>query len=124
MGKNGKWGKDYGKVVGGKDYEGRPGWKGPGFVKKVEKPKKAKAEEETAPKQSLVSVKLQQLLLNIFRDAFSGVIDSDDFHQLLQDIKGALYDREFSRAFGKEEYLEVYSARWSPSRSLCYSTLR
>ncbi|QSZ33365.1 hypothetical protein DSL72_002953 [Monilinia vaccinii-corymbosi] len=127
MGKNGKFGKDYGKVVG-KDHPGRPGWKGPGFTKKTElKPKKAKPGEERElamnPKESLVPVKLQQLLLNIFRDTFSGVIDSDDFRQLLQDVKGALYDRDFSRAFEKEEYLEVYSARWSPSRSLCYASV-
>ncbi|KAA8565008.1 hypothetical protein MFRU_008g01440 [Monilinia fructicola] len=125
MGKNGKFGKDYGKVVG-KDHPGRPGWKGPGFTKKAEpKQKKAKPEEEKepAPKESPVPVKLQQILLNIFRDTFSGVIDSDDFRQLLQDVKGALYDRDFNRAFGKEEYLEVYSARWSPSRSLCYASI-
>ncbi|KAB8290702.1 hypothetical protein EYC80_008342 [Monilinia laxa] len=125
MGKNGKFGKDYGKVVG-KDHPGRPGWKGPGFTKKAEpKQKKVKQEEEKelAPKESLVPVRLQQTLLNIFRDTFSGVIDSDDFRQLLQDVKGALYDRDFSRAFGKEEYLEVYSARWSPSRALCYASI-
>ncbi|KAF7874109.1 hypothetical protein EAF04_002781 [Stromatinia cepivora] len=125
MGKNGKFGKDYGKVVG-KDHAGRPGWKGPGFTKKAAepKPKKAKLEEEKdIPKESLLPVKSQQLLLNIFRDTYSDVINSDDFHQLLQDVKGALYDRDFSRAFGKEEYLEVYSARWSPSRSLCYASI-
>lgn len=126
MGKNGKFGKDYGKVVG-KDHQARPGWKGPRFTKKAElKPKKAKPEEETdsaAPKESLVPIKLQQLLLNTFRDTFSGVIDSDGFNQSLQDVKGALYDRDFRRAFGNEEYLDVYSARWSPSRSLCYASI-
>ncbi|KAK6597962.1 hypothetical protein H4I96_08914 [Botrytis cinerea] len=124
MGKNGKFGKDYGKVVG-KDLPGRPGWKGPGFTKKAEqKPRKAPQEEEKdLPKESLLPVKLQQLLLNIFRDEYSGIIDSDGFQQLLQDVKGALYDRDFSRAFGNEEYLDVYSARWSPSRSLCYASI-
>ncbi|KAF7883569.1 uncharacterized protein EAF02_005489 [Botrytis sinoallii] len=38
-------------------------------------------------------------------------------------VKGALYDRDFSRAFGNDEYLDVYSARWSPSRSLCYASI-
>lgn len=124
MGKNGKFGKDYGTVVG-KDRPGRPGWKGPGFTKKAEpKQQKAKQEEEKdLPKESLIPIKSQQLLLNIFRDSFSGVIDSEDFNQLLQDVKGALYDRDFSRAFEKGEYLEVYSARWSPSRSLCYASI-
>lgn len=124
MGKNGKFGKDYGKVVG-KDLPGRPGWKGPGFTKKAEtKPRKTTQEEEKdLPKESLLPTKLQQLLLNVFRDAYSGVIDSDNFQQLLQDVKGALYDRDFSRAFGNDEYLDVYSARWSPSRSLCYASI-
>ncbi|PQE24506.1 hypothetical protein CJF32_00007529 [Rutstroemia sp. NJR-2017a WRK4] len=111
MGKNGKFGKDYGKVVG-KDSASRPGWKGPGYVKKAEpKPKKSKpvAEKDATTSENSIPVQLQQRLLNIFRDTFSEVIDSDNFRQLLQDVKGALYDRDFSRAFGKEEYLEVYS---------------
>jgi 25S rRNA (uracil2843-N3)-methyltransferase len=125
MGKNGKFGKDYGKVVG-KDSASRPGWKGPGYVKKAEpKPKKSKpvAEKDATTSENSISVQLQQRLLNIFRDTFSEVIDSDNFRQLLQDVKGALYDRDFSRAFGKEEYLEVYSVRWSPSRALGYTSI-
>ncbi|KAM3079404.1 hypothetical protein ACMFMG_005836 [Clarireedia jacksonii] len=108
MGKNGKFGKDYGKVVG-KDSASRPGWKGPGYVKKAEsKPKKSKpvAEKDGTISENPISIQLQQRLLNIFRDTFSEVIDSDNFRQLLQDVKGALYDRDFSRAFGKEEHLE------------------
>ncbi|PQE17652.1 hypothetical protein CJF31_00005375 [Rutstroemia sp. NJR-2017a BVV2] len=125
MGKNGKFGKDYGKVVG-KDSASRPGWKGPGYVKKAEpKPKKSKPvpEKDATTSENSISVQLQQRLLNIFRDAFSEAIDSDNFRQLLQDVKGALYDRDFSRAFGKEEYLEVYSVRWSPSRALGYASI-
>ncbi|ESZ91105.1 hypothetical protein SBOR_8505 [Sclerotinia borealis F-4128] len=122
MGKNGKWGKDYGSVLQ-RDTTGRPGWKGPAFTKKPEvKPQKAD-EDKDLVKESLIPVKLQQLLLNIFRDTFTGVIESEDFRQLLQDVKGALYDRDFNRAFGNEEYLEIYSARWSPSRSLCYASI-
>jgi len=42
---------------------------------------------------------------------------------LLQKVKAALYERDFSRAFGKSEYLEAYSVRWSPSRALCYLSI-
>jgi len=129
MGKhNGSFGKQYGRVVG-KDADERPGWKGPGYVKKAEAPKKDKGkkiqkieeeEKEDIIMEPLVPVGLQQQLLNIFRDTFPNVLASDTLQPLLQDVKAALYERDFSRAFGKEEYLEAYSIRWSPSRALCY----
>lgn len=51
------------------------------------------------------------------------MLASDTLQALLQDIKSALYDRDFSRAFGKQEYLSAYSVRWSPSRALCYASI-
>lgn len=136
MGKNGRFGKDYGRVIGsgGKDSDSRPGWKGPAFVKKADPSKsKAKSSKSSEAKDSskdqpsepevLVPLELQQLLLNIFRDSFSTVLTSDTLLPLLQDIKSALFDRDFTRAFGSAEYLEAYAARWSPSRALCYQTI-
>ncbi|TVY55781.1 25S rRNA (uridine(2843)-N(3))-methyltransferase [Lachnellula cervina] len=132
----GKFAKNYGKVVG-KDADGYPGWKGPSYVKKPEppKPKRKSAKgsastsvetnEENADsaKEPTIPIELQQLLLNIFRDAFPGVLTSGTLQPLLQEVKAALYERDFSRAFGKSEYLEAYSVRWSPSRALCYLTI-
>lgn len=71
----------------------------------------------------MVPVQLQQFLLDIFRYTFAEVLNSDDLQPLLQDVKAALYDRDFARAFGKPEYLEAYSSRWSPSRALCYVSI-
>ncbi|TVY21652.1 25S rRNA (uridine(2843)-N(3))-methyltransferase [Lachnellula arida] len=132
----GKFAKNYGKVVG-KDADGWPGWKGPSYVKKPEPPKpkgksakgspstSAETNEENADsaKEPTIPIELQQLLLNIFRDAFPGVLTSGTLQPLLQEVKAALYERDFSRAFGKSEYLEAYSVRWSPSRALCYLTI-
>jgi len=132
MGKNGRFGKDYGKVVG-RDMDGRPGWKGPGYVKKQESPrpktKSAKSSTETPEVNSesalgrTIPIELQQLLLNVFRDAFPDVLTSGTLQPLLQDVKAALYERDFTRAFGKSEHLEAYSVRWSPSRALCYLSI-
>jgi 25S rRNA (uracil2843-N3)-methyltransferase len=123
MGKNGKFGKDYGKVVG-KDAKSRPGWKGPGYVKKAEpKPKPAPAETSDSAAVQLISLELQQLLLNVFKDSFFEVLGSDTLHSLLQSVKSALYERDFTRAFGNEGHLEAYSVRWSPCRSLCYASI-
>ncbi|KAG0646263.1 Base methyltransferase of 25S RNA 6 [Hyphodiscus hymeniophilus] len=124
MGKNGKFGKDYGKVVG-KDSKSRPGWKGPGFVKKADppRPKPPTAETSDTAAVQLLPLDLQQLLLNVFRDSFSDVLTSDTLQSLLQSVKAALYERDFTRAFGKEDNLEAYSARWSPGRALCYTAI-
>lgn len=78
------------------------------------------AEPESEPK---VSAELQQHLLNVFRDSFPEILDSDALKPLLQEVKTALYERDFTRAFGNEDYLEAYSVRWSPSRALCYNTI-
>jgi 25S rRNA (uracil2843-N3)-methyltransferase len=61
----------------------------------------------------------QQLILNLYRNSFAERLDSD-IQPLLQEVKGHLFDRNFKDAFGREDYLEAYAARWSPSRALGY----
>ncbi|PSR97667.1 hypothetical protein BD289DRAFT_458864 [Coniella lustricola] len=65
----------------------------------------------------------QQKLLDIYRTAFNTVITSGNFHAVLQEVKSALFKRDFEAAFGREDYLEAYAARWSPTRSLCYASV-
>jgi 25S rRNA (uracil2843-N3)-methyltransferase len=64
-------------------------------------------------------LELQQLVLDVFKNSFSERIASD-LKTLLQEIKGHLYNRDFLRAFGRDDYLEAYAIRWSPSRALAY----
>lgn len=64
-----------------------------------------------------VPLELQQKCLDIFQNALK---PGEDDTKLLQEVKGHLYNRDFSAAFGKEEYLGVYASRWSPSRALGY----
>ncbi|KAF1831892.1 hypothetical protein BDW02DRAFT_27143 [Decorospora gaudefroyi] len=91
------------------------------------KPAKPRTERHTLEHDkplaiSSIPFELQQLLLNIFRNAFAERLSSD-FGPLLQEVKGHLYNRDFATAFGKTEYLEAYAARWSPSRALGYLEL-
>ncbi|PTB64182.1 hypothetical protein BBK36DRAFT_1124313 [Trichoderma citrinoviride] len=65
----------------------------------------------------------QQRILTLFSDAFHPVLSSDDFAARLQSIKQALFNRDFDAAFGSEENLQAYAARWSPTRTLCYSSI-
>lgn len=103
---------------------GMPGWHGPGYTPK------ATRRQTNLPKQpglpphhSPIRLELQQLLLNIFRDTYAPLLISDDLSPTLQEIKAALFERDFARAFGAQKYLEVYAARWSPSRALCYASV-
>ncbi|KAJ4318960.1 hypothetical protein N0V84_006584 [Fusarium piperis] len=83
----------------------------------------AQPEEASSPPSSLQSQAEQQRLLDVFSNAFSSVLTSDDLSRLLQEVKQALFNRDFATAFGREDYLEAYAARWSPTRTLCYTAV-
>jgi 25S rRNA (uracil2843-N3)-methyltransferase len=121
MGKNGRLGKDYEKIVGnGKETPRQRS----GFVKKADsKPNFVSGEKDEACSDPAIPVEFQQLLLNIFKTTFPSILASDMLQPLLQNVKSALYERDFTRAFGKKENLEVYSIRWSPSRALSYLSI-
>jgi 25S rRNA (uracil2843-N3)-methyltransferase len=89
---------------------------------KKEAAKAARLEaEKDRQRQKAADFDLQQATLNIFKNSFPSVLeDGDKLGVLLQEVKAALFNREFEKAFGKEEYLEVYAARWSPTRALAY----
>lgn len=80
-------------------------------------------EASSPPPSSLQSQAEQQRLLDVFSNAFSPTLTSDGFAGLLQEVKQALFNRDFATAFGREDYLEAYAARWSPTRTLCYTTV-
>ncbi|KAI8672449.1 hypothetical protein LRP88_03044 [Fusarium phalaenopsidis] len=79
--------------------------------------------QEASSPPSLQSQAEQQRLLDVFSNAFKSTLTSDDFAGLLQEVKQALFNRDFATAFGREDYLEAYAARWSPTRTLCYTTV-
>ncbi|OBT47340.1 hypothetical protein VE00_02030 [Pseudogymnoascus sp. WSF 3629] len=103
---------------------GMPGWNGPGYTPKaVRRPANPPKQATLPPHHSPIRLELQQLLLNIFRDTYAPLLISDELSPTLQEIKAALFERDFGRAFGAQKYLEVYAARWSPSRALCYASV-
>lgn len=83
-------------------------------------PPRAEPKPKASPVQR-VPLAHQQILLDIFNTTFSPVLSSDSFDATLQEIKQALFNRDFARAFSTPEYLDVYAARWSPSRALGYA---
>lgn len=107
---------------------GAPGWKGPSAIPKQRKravnPHSAEGRRLAAANvvQWSLPYELQQLLLNIFRNCYKDLLADNDLVPTLQEIKTALFDRDFTKAFGNPKYLEAYTARWSPSRALCYGS--
>jgi 25S rRNA (uracil2843-N3)-methyltransferase len=78
------------------------------------------AQDEISP----IPLALQQLLLDIFHNTFPHLLNAaavdETLDPLLQIVKGHLYERDFTAAFGKEEHLQAYAVRWSASRALGY----
>jgi 25S rRNA (uracil2843-N3)-methyltransferase len=82
----------------------------------ISPPRKLLDQDDNSPE-----VKSQQQLLDVFNAAFGEVLTSKEFPVLLQEVKQALFNRDFEKAFSKEAYLDAYAARWSPTRALCYT---
>ncbi|KAI5206065.1 hypothetical protein E4T39_02670 [Aureobasidium subglaciale] len=78
--------------------------------------------EKGYQQDNAISTTLQQSLLNVFRDACNKGSPAE-IEDILQEVKGHLFNRDFATAFGKEDYLEAYAARWSPSRALGYAQI-
>ncbi|CEJ92577.1 hypothetical protein VHEMI08221 [[Torrubiella] hemipterigena] len=85
-------------------------------------PPRSEPKASASPPQT-VPLAHQQILLDIFNTTFSSILSSDTFDATLQEIKQALFNRDFAQAFSKEEYLDVYAARWSPGRALGYANI-
>ncbi|KAF5626786.1 uncharacterized protein FTJAE_9457 [Fusarium tjaetaba] len=97
----------------------RPGWTGPSYLHKPAKktPTPAKDTNPIEQIQSL-SIKHQQLVLDTIRTTFPAVDEFDTLKPVLREIREALEQKDFSKAFGSEEFMEAYTIRWSPSRAL------
>ncbi|OAA37915.1 hypothetical protein BBO_07295 [Beauveria brongniartii RCEF 3172] len=78
---------------------------------------------DDAPPPPPLSIPQQQRLLNHFAAAFAAALGDANLPQRLQAIKQALYRRDFAAAFGREDHLAAYAARWSPTRALCYAAI-
>jgi 25S rRNA (uracil2843-N3)-methyltransferase len=108
----------------GREVSSRPGWRGPGSARPSKpKPAPKPTKEKVSAPELPIPDDLLQSLLNIFRTTFPMVYESSELNPILQEVKKALFERDFQTAFGKEEYLEAYSARWSPSRALGYACI-
>ncbi|EPE05692.1 hypothetical protein F503_08223 [Ophiostoma piceae UAMH 11346] len=91
-------------------------------------------EEPDVVQVTELSNPLRQTLLNVYSDTLATTLASSDLHDALQILKKALFERDFSAAFGGDADkatestgniapLDAYAARWSPTRALCYGSV-
>lgn len=103
----------------------RPGFKGPGYVKK--RPSRQVPSSPSTPEpviqEQFLPVELQQLILDVFQRTFPASEDFETLKPMLRAINTALLQEDLQTAFGTREYREGYALRWSPSRSLAYANV-
>lgn len=99
--------------------------KGRGYTaKKKPRPQATPAAAPEPPKlDHILPVDLEKRMLEVYRTTFPASNDFEALKPTLQEIRDALNCRDFDTAFGREEYLEAYTIRWSPSRTLVYTQL-
>ncbi|KAI3326714.1 hypothetical protein HD806DRAFT_532351 [Xylariaceae sp. AK1471] len=92
--------------------------------KSQQQPQAQKPASLTQTEEEKEEKRRQQTLLDVFSTTFSDVLGAEDFAAQLQELKAALFNRDFEGAFTKREAaLDVYAARWSPTRALCYGRI-
>ncbi len=72
--------------------------------------------------EQYLPIELEQLLLNIIRTAIPVCQEYDSLKPTLQEVRLAISGGDFERAFYRLDWLEAYTARWTPSRALCCAT--
>ncbi|KAF9571344.1 hypothetical protein EC968_000717 [Mortierella alpina] len=61
-----------------------------------------------------------QHILNIVKESCQEAFNLPSFNTTLQTIKSHFFERNYDAVFQNPEHLPVYSARYAPSRALCY----
>lgn len=86
------------------------------------------AAESTASssRNAYVDPKPYLTILSFLGSLSAPTIASEKYTANLQEVKGALFDRDYDRAFGsrsKPDWLRAYVARWVPGRALGYRAM-
>lgn len=96
--------------------------KGPSTTKSTQSSREAANITPKRPDPVALPVEVQQMMLDVFRRAFP-FNNNLDVKTVIQEVKGHLFQRDFTSAFAKQEYLDAYALRWSAARALGYSDI-
>ncbi|KAG9701044.1 hypothetical protein KCU95_g446, partial [Aureobasidium melanogenum] len=102
----------------------KPEWRGSGYTKKAKpKPHLDVAKPVPISQDQLLPLELQQVMLNVFKDVFSELMDFEELKGVLGEVVKEVGEGRWEEAFGEERKREVYAVRWGPSRALAYANV-
>lgn len=61
--------------------------------------------------------------LDLFNEVLKDILQSPTLHDHIQEVKRALYNRDYMAAFDTDNKRFAYVSRWTPARALSYSSL-
>lgn len=64
-----------------------------------------------------------KVLIDLFTKELKYILESAQLTEFIQQVKGALYQRNYLEAFDNDDKRFAYVSRWTPSRALAYSSL-
>lgn len=62
-------------------------------------------------------------VVDLFLENFKFILASEGLADMIQLVKGELFNRDYLSAFDNDDKRFAYAARWTPSRALAYSSL-
>lgn len=62
-------------------------------------------------------------VIDLFLENFKYILGSDELQNMIQLVKGELFNRDYLAAFNSDDKRFAYVARWSPARALAYASL-
>ena len=105
-----------------------PAWRGPGNGTKKNlgqqpAPSVARTSPASCTLDHIVPGELQQMMLDIFRDAFPTSDNPQILASTSRNLTSVLAENDSSQSSERDELLGAYAVRWSPSRALGLSNL-
>lgn len=62
-------------------------------------------------------------VVDLYLENFKYILEAEDLPEMIQKVKGDLYNRDYLSAFDSDDKRLAYVARWSPARALAYASL-
>lgn len=62
-------------------------------------------------------------VIDLFLENFKYILASENLQDMIQQVKGELFKRDYLSAFNSDDKRYAYVARWTPARALAYSSL-
>ncbi|KAG0261852.1 hypothetical protein BG011_000615 [Mortierella polycephala] len=77
-------------------------------------------DKRAAEAKKVFGYSADQYILNVVKESCQRALALPSFTGTLQTIKSHFYDRNYDAVFQNPDHLPVYTARYAPSRALCY----